>query len=311
MCPVPYGAGHFSMAKDPELNALRAEVKHLQRNAGKKLGRLRDKGINVRSLDPRKDAALINRYNKTQLKSQLERLGNFTARTNQFVPGVRGVPIPAAEWRKYKAVEKKYNLQIEATQAAVGNIRLGKSSLTIAERYAVLVPRTGPSMGGGSMRYFPINRSSKGIVSPEGVERLILDTRKRMAPGFQSEQEERQRENFDKLLKYSNRDDIRKLAEQLTAEEFAIIWNFSPVVSTLAENYHSMLAMMSDMDSALELSGIDESFDEIHDMLEWAVKSGQLRNKLKDFESGEIANNSTARMYTKTPGKVGKDRRRK
>lgn len=273
------------MAKNDDVKALRAEVKRLQRNAGKKLARLRAKGIkNTHTIDPRKETALVNRYNTTQLKTQLERLGKFNSRSNQFVPGVRGVALPAAEWTRYKRVEKAFNKRIELMKNTIGGIKLGASTLTIAERFDLMVPNSGPSMGGGSMRYFPLNRSSKGLPKKESIPKLIADLEKKMEPGYQSDQEQRIRDNFDKLLKYSNRDDLRALATELTAEEFAIIWNFSNTVQTLVENYYTIMMMMSDKDSALEFSGIEESFDEIRDMLQWAVSTKKLRGKLSEFE---------------------------
>lgn len=166
----------------------------------------------------------------------------------------------------------------------IGGIKLGASTLTIAERFDLMVPNSGPSMGGGSMRYFPLNRSSKGLPKKESIPKLIADLEKKMEPGYQSDQEQRIRDNFDKLLKYSNRDDLRALATELTAEEFAIIWNFSNTVQTLVENYYTIMMMMSDKDSALEFSGIEESFDEIRDMLQWAVSTKKLRGKLSEFE---------------------------
>lgn len=96
------------MAKNDDVKALRAEVKRLQRNAGKKLARLRAKGIkNTHTIDPRKETALVNRYNTTQLKTQLERLGKFNSRSNQFVPGVRGVALPAAGGRVISVLRRR------------------------------------------------------------------------------------------------------------------------------------------------------------------------------------------------------------
>lgn len=311
--PDPSGSGTCFMAKNDELKALRNQVKHLQRNAGKKVSRLRSKGVNLAGsgVDPRKDPKLIDRYNRTQLKTQLERLGEFNSRKNQYVPGVGGRPIPKVEWDKYKRTEKKFNQNILDIRAKIDNVRLGNSAMTIGQRYEVMVPKTGPSMGGGSMRYFPMSRSSRGVTGPDSIQRLIDDLEKKMEPNYQSEQESRLRDNFDHLLKYSGRDDLRALANELNSEEFAIIWNFSPVVATLAENYHSILAMISDGDAALELSGVEESFDEVKDILEWAVKTKALRGKLIDFElDDKLVKPKRTResRYVKNPSAIKKDR---
>lgn len=258
------------MAKNSEVALLRAQVIKAQRNAGRKLSRLRGLGVNSSDIDPRKDVKLVRRYTKSQLGAQLVRLEGFNSRKTQFVPGARGLPIPKADWVRYQKTEKSYNTMIDLSSSSIGSLRIGDSSMTIAEHYATIIPKNGVSMGGGSMRYHPLNRSSKGVVKPENIDKLIVDLEKRMQPGYQSEQEKRIRDNFDALLKYSGRGDLSELAHKLEPGMFHLIWNFSPVVQMMAENYQAIVDMMSDEDAAIEYSGIEESFKEIEDILEWA-----------------------------------------
>lgn len=261
----------MSKAKD-ELRALRQEVRRLQRNTARKIARNTSKGVRLggSEFDPRVPLERVDRYTRTQLGALVQRLEGFNARGNQYVPGARGVPIPAAEWKRYKDVEARYNKGIELTRQSIGGVTVGSQTMTIGERFEVMIPKTGPSMGGGSSRFHPLSRSSRGVPKRDKIPELIKDLENRMRPEYQSEQEKRLRQNFDKLLKYSDRDDLRKLADKLSGGEFAFIFNFTPAISILAENYHAILAMMEDSDQALELSGIEESYDQVEDMLKWA-----------------------------------------
>lgn len=259
-----------------DLNALRAQVLKTQKNVGRKLARLRGKGVVFRGgeFDPRKDAKLVGRYTKPQLETHLRRLEKFQERSNQFVPGRRGVPIHKSSWDKYKQLERQYNKRIEVVRGNIGGLKLGDSTLTVGERFTKMVPNTGPSMGGGSMRYWPLERSSKGLENEKGIKKLIDDLQNKMRPNYQSEQEQRIRENFDLLLRYSGRDDLVDSANKLTPDEFAIMWNFSPTVQTLVENYYSILAMLNADEAALEVSGIEESYDEIQKIMDDLIKMG-------------------------------------
>lgn len=259
------------MSKRSELAAARRELLRAQHNTGRKLKRLEARGINTKKIvDPRKDVSLVNRYTLSQVQGQLEKVGEFNKRSNQWVPGTRGEPIPSRVWGAYKSVQTKYNQMLAKQRDVIGGLNINGNSLTVQEYYDTMVPRTGPNMGGGTNRWFPLDRKSTGIPNAERIPELIKDLENKMHPNYQSEQETRIRENFSKLLKHSDRGDLIELADALTPSVFSMLFNFSTVVYTLAENYQLIQKMMDDDSEATESDSLNESFDEVRDILKWA-----------------------------------------
>lgn len=259
-----------------DIGELRGLVRKAHQSATRKISRLKnEKGVMLAGgdLDPRRDLGKVKRYTRSQLNAHLARLGEFNSRSTQYVAGVRATPIPKSEWDRYKRVEKQFNDQLKQFRQGVDKLQFHGDALNVGERFDVMIPKKGPSMGGGSMRYWPLDRRSEGVPNVAAIDKLIADVRNKMKPNYASEQETRIRENFAKLLENSGRTDILEVADKLNEAEFSLVWNLSTLVSTLVENYKMIEKMMDGNQQAMEASGLKESFDEMKEVFEWAHKA--------------------------------------
>lgn len=250
------------MAKIDELRAL---AKRSHRNTTKKISRMKhSRGVMVSgsSVDPRRDIRSIDKMTRTQLNTYVQTLGEFNSRGVQFVAGARRRPIPEQAWTEYKRAEKKYNNLIESVREAVKGTKLPSQNMTIGEHFEAMIPKS-RSIGGGTMRFWPLERKSMGFPHEKAMRRAIEDMERKLNPNYESEQELRIRDNFDKLLNYSNRQDIRDAADKLTPKEFSLLWNFTPTIRNLVENYTTLRDMLSEKERATEYSGIESTYDDI------------------------------------------------
>lgn len=101
-----------------ELENLRHEARKRLRAAGKKVSyNRRVNGVELTGspFDPRVPPSRIDRYNKTQLNSLINKLDNFTSRKQQFVKLGTDI-VPKREFSEYKKWERKYNANVRAVE---------------------------------------------------------------------------------------------------------------------------------------------------------------------------------------------------
>lgn len=83
-----------------------ATMRKLEKRAQQKLKRLQDKGVRTGSISPLKQ---VDTSNKGKVKAYIRDLERFNSRKTQYVAGRDGTPLPAAEVRHYRQLEKQWN----------------------------------------------------------------------------------------------------------------------------------------------------------------------------------------------------------
>jgi hypothetical protein len=118
------GRNAYNMDSVPDM---RAYAKRVERLAKNKVTRNRSKGVELDGShhNPVRGAgAVVESYNRVQLRSYIAQLEGFIDRKTQFKPDMNGRPLPAKDFRKLKQAERKFNNQKLSRAAAVGGIML-------------------------------------------------------------------------------------------------------------------------------------------------------------------------------------------
>lgn len=262
----------------------RRETQKRIRAVERKLDRLEAKGVKVigTEFDPRRSANLKN-YNRKALDRYHSQLNVFMDRKTQFVPDAFGNPIPSAKMREYKRAEKAHNARIDKELARVADVKLPGMSMTLGERRKqVLNNSNRKTMAQGNNYWSKFQRESVNFFSGDKVDQAIKQMNDRMKPGFVPRTERGMRDQFAKLLDETGRDDITRLADQLSAEEFSILFHHSPVIGELAENYVTRQILMENKDQSIFFSEIDETLNNVKEVIQYAVESRALRGRLRN-----------------------------
>lgn len=281
-----------------EVKRLRQLARERQRAAGNKISRYKKQNIKIAGsdVDPRRDLKKVDKYNSKQLKAYINELNAFTDRTNQFVRGARGVPISKGIFEAYKVLEKRYNNHFQSEFDKIKDVKLPGRSMTFGERHEQILPKK-KSLRAGTSKYFGKDRVSSGFTSDAAIKKSMQNLRKSMKPGFTPDVEKQRRDNFVKLIKYSNRDDLYMAVQggvstdkdgnpiiipKLTNEEFYILWEYDSVIQNIVEEYYITIELLSDEDNAIEHSGGNALFDEILTTIEEIKSSKSLRGRLRN-----------------------------
>lgn len=83
-----------------------ATMRKLEKRAQQKLKRLQDNGVRTGSISPLKQ---VDTSNKGKVKAYIRDLKRFNSRKTQYVAGRDGTPLPEAEIKYYRELEKKWN----------------------------------------------------------------------------------------------------------------------------------------------------------------------------------------------------------
>lgn len=218
------------MARRPsqEVQELRARALARQRQAGKKVSRLRRvKGVEIGGtpLDPRKDRDDINRMNSIQLRAHLRRLDTFQSRDVQFVPDSEGRPIPGKKFKTYQRLIRQSNKEIRAMMKKIGDIYLESAGSTVMERFNKLKPkyRGLPDSQGAMPMERPLPESTS-IASEKALDKLIRHTRKMISPEHKSKNIRKWQRNVVKgLRKMGDKDVLREFKKLSGAQQSFLI----------------------------------------------------------------------------------------
>lgn len=249
---------------DAELQELRQLVRERQRAANKKVSRIQNvKRIQIRGsqYDPRRDLSRVDKYNKAQLKSYLDKLNTFTGRSTQFVMGANREPIRAEKWREYKRLERKLNERLQAPSKKLKDVKL-PSGRTVGEMSA---QRDRPGMRDHS-EVIPlrrINRTSKAIVGERGLDWVMKDVKKRLDPDDFKRRVRNQRSSARKMAAMTGNEQLMNDLDKLSDEQFHVAWQYTDLPETLAVKYKELGA-----ENVLTFD--DDSTDHSTDIVQWA-----------------------------------------
>lgn len=231
------GRLHIYMArKNPEREALLAEVMKRQRAAGKKVSRLKANGVKVSKVDPRKPAAHVRKLNTRQLRAHLGRLNTFTSRNTQFT--AKGERLSPTALARYRSAETRINNAKKAILDKIGHIKApGAGGLTIKERLAVVTPDR-PRAGNPAANPFTfVKRKGTSFTSPEAMAKLTKDLEGKLKSDFLAKDLLADRGSAKDMLATLREPKMQEKLDKLSDFHFNILWNFTSFATDISYPY--------------------------------------------------------------------------
>lgn len=265
------------MAKNPEIDRLRAEIRRKQRNVNAKINRIeKSSGINLRgtSYNPRNaDAAKFMRYTTRQLIAYGKRLDEFTNRRTSFVPGAGGVPLPRQAFDKYKELERRHNAIGDARMSERGHFLAPGSGMSIAEREATMRPDSRRAQGDVVNRpYSKIERKSINIASVEALDKLTRDMQRKINRKHLPKAIRDARTQLNDMLTVIGNDELKDEFKKLTDFQFDVLWNDTKFATDIGLIYGIMQLKAAGGKDRWYTSVIEDNSSDIREALEWARK---------------------------------------
>jgi len=221
----------------------------------------------------RRDPDKIKRYNKRQLESYISDLKGFTHRSNNFVAGSGGTPLPATLWRQYVEKERKFNATGQSKFDKVADIFLPDLNKTIGQRSAELTPRIRGADGEIANRpYSRIEKRSTSIASVEALKISIKSMERRTAKDYNSIQIGMGRIRANQMLDKIGDKELTERVNSLTDKQFDLLWNYSQFPKELLPKYlqaqvESKQMKRDDIIDAMTAEGNRETANEL---ITWA-----------------------------------------
>ena len=278
------GAPPFSIMrkKDAELQALRIELLKRQRAAGDKISKnRRQRGVEIAGteFDPRVSRETVSRMTKASLQKRLDIVNKFVHRSNQFVAGAQGAPLPRAQYNEAKRLVERAQAKRDDWHKATGNLILPGGRETVGQRRAKM---GGKHRKGGGManapEMLPTNFDDMKFVSAKGLKTFMSNIKRANQTGHKLGSVNKWREQFAQMTDViggQRGEALRAKALSLTDKQFALLWHdtaFSTAVSIEYEMALQSLKVGKDGQqiSAVKSQILDESAKKADELVKWA-----------------------------------------
>lgn len=262
---------------DKELDELRAMARARHRAVTRKVSRIKsDTGLPISGSknDPRRDLSKVKRYTKSQLRTYIAELSEFSSRSVQFVPSANRTPIQADLWKRYKSLEARRNQQINTQFERVKDVFLPAVGQTIGERMAMITPAhrqlTNPSV---NAPYRPAEMQPRNVASQKALERLVAQKENQLRPSYRKQLINDARSQFAKMADVINRRDLARDVSKLSDAQFEVLWNYTPFASAIGINYEVIQAMLSNKEKPFHSDSLRNAVASQKSLIEWARKA--------------------------------------
>lgn len=254
------------------IQELRELAMRRHRAAGSKVSRLRKQGVDPLSVDPRRNAANVKRYNRKQLESYISKLDSFNDRSNQFVRGRRGEPIPKATFERYQRAERAHNIKVSKYVAEFGDYKIPtQGGTTVAQRLRNRGQRVeGMQRMGDGFGLKPtdaIERSSGTFGSARAMNAYTRELLRRVKPNYHLRKVNNHRRGVIDMLETIGEQKMANRVKGLSQKQFDLLWNFTPFSDSTALNYENI---KSGNLRSVDLEIAKESLTEAKELLAWA-----------------------------------------
>ena len=219
------------MAKNDRIGQLRETAKRLERNATRKMSRLRHGRTPVEltgsKFDYRKGAKTIDTMRSRDLQSHIKRLQGFNSRTARFMPTAEGIAGPK-EVNRYEKAKRAVNRKREKLAEKFGDRPTAGGVETYKERFAMREAAqrrmSDPSVNN------PFRKIEDGgikFATPEALLKMAKKFENESRPEFDRERTLKNRDTLEKILDIVDQEELRDLARNMTDEQFDLMW-FDP-----------------------------------------------------------------------------------
>jgi len=262
---------------DRELEELRRLARQRHRAVTGKISRLnRQANISLSGTknDPRRELAKVKRYTKAQLRTYIEQLNGFNARSVQFVPSANRTPIRADLWKKYKDLEQRYNQRINEQFERVQDVFLPTVGQTIGERMDMITPvhrqLTNPAV---NAPFRPAEMKPGNVSSERALQRLIRQKQNQLRAGYRKKLVNDAREQFAKMADIINRRDLVADVRKLSDAQFEVLWNYTPFATAIGINYEVIQAMLSNREKPYHSDSLRNAVASQKSLIDWAKQA--------------------------------------
>lgn len=236
------------MVDDVSVVELRRMVHAAQRRAGKKISRNRKRGIELAGseFDPRKAREVIERLNRRQLQSHLQRLEGFVSRGTQFVGLANGRPATRSEWERYKATEKAHREKAGKLYSEVKHVKLPTGE-TIEERRAKMDAAHKRMLNPAMNEFYQENdRKPEQITSRAALKTLEGKLKRDMRDSVMRAKVRDAKSRAAKALEVIGNPELTRHVEQLSQRQFVAMWNHTSFANQLFLIYAGKDNLMED-----------------------------------------------------------------
>lgn len=254
-----------------ELERLRELVRKRRSAVTGKIARIRrNTGVDItgRDEDPRRPTDVIKRYNKRQLNRYLGELNAFQSRSVGFVAGAGGVPIPKDRWRQYKRLEAKYNEIGAKHEAAVADIFLPTSGMTLRQRQAMIHPTAVGEVV--NMPYMATDRDPRQVPSVKALDKLIKEMNRRTSADYLPGEIKKSRKQLSDMLKTAGLPEVASRARSLSDAQFDTLWNYTNFATVVSLSYELMKLRSADAKERWHDSVLEDARNDVGELLDWA-----------------------------------------
>lgn len=222
---------------------LRQEARKRRSAVTSKIARIRrNTGVEIKDteFDPRKPPKAVDRMGQPQLRRYLNELNAFTARGNQFEPGVDNIPIPRSAWRDYKQAEADYNRIGERhLEALKKNFRPADGVELKAPGYG-LHPQADASLG--QVPYQEFDREPTQIKSYEALKQLTKDLKAKSDPKYMRQVMRDVREQMNAMFDMVGQtgSNLAERANKLSDFQLDSVWHYTKMARQVSLLYEIM-----------------------------------------------------------------------
>lgn len=251
------------------------QIKKQQRSASAKITRGRKKGYEIAGTgyDPRIDISpsAIDRMDMRQLRAASKKLAQFNDRKTQFVAGAAGIPIPAEDWKRYKATEWLVNRRNLKRMETRGGLRTPHDDMTLAQRQAMLQNSDFPHMEGGYENPYNLrNRESWQIRNAEALDKLIKANERVLRKGHLANEIKSAKQSLYKMVDEFGDAELSKMVRSLTNNQVDIFWFDYNYAKELVPSYAQAKMLAARGKDAEIAIALEDDLDDVRKAFEWA-----------------------------------------
>ena len=255
------------------LDSKRAEVLRLQRNAGKKISRVKGKQGAVvagSEYDPRRALSDISTMRGRDLDAMIRRLTRFNSRDTQFVAGHEGVPMPRTDWRAYVAAQEGLNAKKKREHDSVKDIPMPLGDETIGQRTAKMTPDHAGAGNPAVNPFRPVNRLPGDITGTAKLKALTKKLRKQQGSKWDAEEHIATRNIFRDMIDKIGAPELAAAVGALSPKQFMVMWHYTSFASDLSRWYEVAKELVDDGEKEWYDDSLADAFDNIWGHVRWA-----------------------------------------
>lgn len=249
----------------------RARVRDAERRARQKIKRLQKKGVRTGTIQPFK---VVDPSDTRAMNSYYRNLEKFISRQTRFVAGADGTPIPYANYRDYRRLERQWNREHNKYWNKFADqpflTAYGETDTTLGMR---------SRMGRGEIDYERMTPAEK-IKGLKDLEKRRKILEEELSPSFRLKRVQALRRNLLQYADSFNDTRIPKAIRKLSNEQLFALQNFTDFVPL----YYRYMNTDRDneVDAVIDAQEDDAQKEHLLLTIEQVIKNTPTKNRVKN-----------------------------